>query len=84
MSEDDGLKAMGQIIQMMKPELARWFAGRSRTLNRCWTRKRIGFAVQDVLKAGRTPGSGRSVVPQPGGRRNCDTSLEQPGLPNAA
>src|ERR1700688_2321926 len=47
--------------RLMKPGSgiisARWFVGRSRRPStRCWTRKRIGFAVRDVmnaLKAGR-------------------------------
>jgi hypothetical protein len=64
MSEDDGLKAMGQSSRLMKPGSgiisARWFVGRlRRPSTRYWMRKRIGFAVQDVtnaLKAGRIPG----------------------------
>jgi hypothetical protein len=64
MSEDDGLKAMGQVIQIdearIRDHLGEMVRGTvEETLNAFWMRKQIGFAVQDVtnaLKAGRTPG----------------------------
>ena len=64
MSEDDGLKAMGQVIQIdearIRDHLGEMVRGTvEETLNALLDAKRIGFAVQDVtnaLKAGRTPG----------------------------
>ena len=66
MIEDDGLKAMGQVIQIdearIRDHLGETVRGTvEETLNALLVLKRIGFAVQDVMneaKAGRIPEPG--------------------------
>ena len=70
MSDDDGLKAMGQVIQIdearIRDHLGEMVRGTSkRPSTHCWMPKPIDFVVQGVTnaaRAGRIPGPAATSV----------------------
>jgi hypothetical protein len=90
MSEDDALKAMGQVIQIDEAGIRDHLGEMVRGTVEVPLNALLDAEADRLFGGGRTRGRQDTLVAFPAGQsclnltpRDCDTSLEQPGLPNA-